>query len=445
MVRFRICSVLLLIAVFCFLPDGLLAETLFQQIGIASSPNSVGSGARAIGMGGAFIGIADDATAASWNPAGLIQLDKPELSIVGDYNYRKEEFSSSSRPEIDNTGKIDDIELNYFSVAYPFHFYRNMVISLNYQRLYDFKRSFDYRLNYSFAGLDLEQYKNYDQDGYIGALGLATAVQIIPKISFGVTLNIWTDKLLWENGWDATFNEHAVGAYSNGTSTTFDTHIKDKYSQFRGINANIGLLWDVNKYLTIGTVFKTPFEASLRHKYNYEQTQTISNVTSIVSQSRVKEDVDLDMPMSFGLGFAWRFSDAFSMDLDVYWTDWSEYMLTDDEGNEFSPIDGRPKSESNVDDTIQARLGAEYLFILEDKNIAIPVRAGIFYDPEPSEGSPEDFYGVSVGSGIAYNNFIFDIAYQLRWGDNVDTGNSIATSKADITQHLILASVILHF
>ena len=129
MVRFRICSVLLLIAVFCFLPDGLLAETLFQQIGIASSPNPVGSGARAIGMGGAFIGIADDATAASWNPAGLIQLDKPELSIVGDYNYRKEEFSSSSRPEIDNTGKIDDIELNYFSVAYPFYFYRNMVIS----------------------------------------------------------------------------------------------------------------------------------------------------------------------------------------------------------------------------------------------------------------------------------------------------------------------------
>ncbi|MCJ7810524.1 MAG: hypothetical protein MUP26_09715, partial [Desulfobulbaceae bacterium] len=41
---------------------------------IPSSPNPVGSGARALGMGGAFIAIADDATAASWNPAGLIQL-----------------------------------------------------------------------------------------------------------------------------------------------------------------------------------------------------------------------------------------------------------------------------------------------------------------------------------------------------------------------------------
>lgn len=31
----------------------------------------IGAGARALGMGGAFVGVADDATAAYWNPAGL--------------------------------------------------------------------------------------------------------------------------------------------------------------------------------------------------------------------------------------------------------------------------------------------------------------------------------------------------------------------------------------
>lgn len=35
---------------------------------------STGGGARALGMGGAFTGIADDATGAFWNPAGLTQL-----------------------------------------------------------------------------------------------------------------------------------------------------------------------------------------------------------------------------------------------------------------------------------------------------------------------------------------------------------------------------------
>src|SRR5262245_57375127 len=39
----------------------------------------VGAGARAIGMGGAFIAIADDASAAYWNPAGLPFLGKHEI------------------------------------------------------------------------------------------------------------------------------------------------------------------------------------------------------------------------------------------------------------------------------------------------------------------------------------------------------------------------------
>ena len=33
-------------------------------------------------MGNAFIAVSDDGTAASWNPAGLSQLRRPELSVV---------------------------------------------------------------------------------------------------------------------------------------------------------------------------------------------------------------------------------------------------------------------------------------------------------------------------------------------------------------------------
>jgi hypothetical protein len=43
---------------------------------------TIGVGARAIGMGGAFVAIADDATAPYWNPAGLGILSKKELSIT---------------------------------------------------------------------------------------------------------------------------------------------------------------------------------------------------------------------------------------------------------------------------------------------------------------------------------------------------------------------------
>lgn len=38
-------------------------------------------GARSLGFGGAFVALADDATAAYANPAGLVQLTRPEISI----------------------------------------------------------------------------------------------------------------------------------------------------------------------------------------------------------------------------------------------------------------------------------------------------------------------------------------------------------------------------
>jgi long-subunit fatty acid transport protein len=424
----------------------LQSATLFQEVGIASSPNPVGSGARAVGMGGAFIAVADDSTAASWNPAGLIQLERPEMSIVGEYYYRREKYSSDDRPEIDDTANVDDLNLNYLSVTYPFHFYKNIVVSLNYQRLYDFKRKFKYRLDISSGGLDVVQNKKFQQDGYLGAAGLAASIEILPSLSFGATLNIWTDELWWDNGWDENYKETAVGTI-NSVPTTTRTQIDEEYSRFRGVNANFGLLWNLNKYLTLGAVFKTPFEAELRHEFDLRQVQEFGPPVNdvITNEVSIKENVDLDMPLSYGLGLALRLSDSFTIAADVYRTDWSEFILEDSQGNKFSPISGRPKNESDVDDTIQARIGGEYLYISQDKNIVVPVRAGFFYDPEPKEGNPEDFFGVAVGSGIGYKQFIFDAAYQLRWGKDVDTDHRIPDSEADIYQHSFLASIIVHF
>lgn len=41
----------------------------------------LGAGARAVGMGGSFVSIADDASAVFWNPAGLARLSLPELDF----------------------------------------------------------------------------------------------------------------------------------------------------------------------------------------------------------------------------------------------------------------------------------------------------------------------------------------------------------------------------
>jgi len=448
MMRSKLWILFLVLAVpLIFSEADLHAFIIYQDISIASSPNPVGSGARAVGMGGAFIAVADDATAASWNPAGLVQLERPELSIVGDYVSRSADYSSLSHPEISNSTETDEYNLNYVSASYPFSYLnRNMVVSINYQKLYDFKFDVHYRferteqLSFPFESLTRSQDIDYSQDGNLGPLGLAYAVEITPRLSFGLTLNIWRDELLGrQNGWEETYRAHIEDVvrdvFGGITINTMDAHLADEYSDFSGENANFGVLWDMNKYLTIGAVIKTPFTAIIRHRH------TRADLPS----ENFEEEVKLKMPMSYGIGIAYRFSDEFTVDLDAYRTEWSKYTLTDGQGNEFDPITGRPKSESNVKDTTQVRIGGEYLFIQEEKNLVVPLRAGFYYDPEPADGKVEDFYGISVGSGIGYKEFIFDMAYQLRWGHQVDSGNLIANSKADVTQHLILASVIYHF
>jgi len=43
---------------------------------------AIGVGARALGMGGAYVGVADDSTAVYWNPAGLPKVKHVEISAI---------------------------------------------------------------------------------------------------------------------------------------------------------------------------------------------------------------------------------------------------------------------------------------------------------------------------------------------------------------------------
>ncbi len=431
-----------------------------QTVEISSSPNPVGSGARALGMGGAFIGVADDATAASWNPAGLIQLETPEVSIVGAYNHRTEDTTYQAFPEASGPQGVSTCEVNYFSLAYPFTLFdKNMIASLNFQHLYDFNKQVSF--SYSFIDtvgplLSLQNNIKYDQEGAFRTISPAFAFQVTPSLSFGLTLNFW-DHGLCENMWESNYRSHGSGTFV-GFPFKVQTRIDEKYEMdglrfdlfdpfhWHNVNFNVGLMWNINSVLTLGAVLKSPFQAKLHHDYEFDSTITFPTSPGSDSHNEIhrSESVKLDMPMSYGMGLALRLSDALTLDLDIYRTEWDDYVLHDAEGNELNPITGGLKAESKVDATTQVRMGGEYLIIGE--RTVIPLRAGIFYDPEPSEGSPDDFYGFSLGSGIAYKKIVFDIAYQYRFGRDVRTtrvGN--ADSSQDVDQHTVYMSVIYHF
>ena len=128
--------------------DGCIAAAALMAIATTAtaqdSLNRPGSGARAAGMGNAFIAVSDDGTAASWNPAGLSQLRAPEISVVHSVawrdlfleGYRTRDgsalFTALKTP---NTGA----DLEFASAAVPFTVAgRPVTVQVGWRRVYQF-------------------------------------------------------------------------------------------------------------------------------------------------------------------------------------------------------------------------------------------------------------------------------------------------------------------
>jgi len=74
-----------------------------------------------------------------------------------------------------------------------------------------------------------------------------------------------------------------------------------------------------------------------------------------------------------------------------------------------SPINKEIKSKAGIAQSTQVRISVEYL--VTGASSVIPVRMGVFYDPEPARGKVDDFYGASIGTGILFGDISFDIAF----------------------------------
>ena len=442
---------LMIIGVMC--PSVTLSQDTPVELGIslppslnfATSPNPVGSGARAAGKGFAFIAVADDATAASWNPGGLTQLQQPEVSIVGSYVIRFED-QNVTQPGVAVEGQtLDDLNLNYLSVVYPFElFKRNIILSLNVQRLFDLNGQTDVASR--FTNLTGLQQVHSEQSGGLWTISPAVAVQITPAFSVGAAFNIWPD--WFDNGWTQDVTVTGEGFVASGPNVvpfSSSGRIKEDYA-FEGFNVTVGFLWSINHIFTLGGVLRTPFTANVTRKHSSSLTVDLQDGSEpVTTRLDFKEELDMDMPLSYGLGVAARLSDAWTLSLDISRVHWSDFKLEQSTHDDVLLVEnGAPAGKGTAvlngasDDTTSVRLGAEYLWI--KRNLLIPFRAGFFYDPEPGDDGTDHFFGFALGSGITVQQFVFDLAYQFRTGK--------VTSEATETtvyQHQIYASMIYHF
>ncbi|HHT9144983.1 MAG TPA: OmpP1/FadL family transporter [Candidatus Wunengus sp. YC61] len=427
-----------------------LAQTSFAQFSLTppninSTPLPVGSGARAIGQGGAFIAVADDATAASWNPGALMQLERPELSVVGSFLSTQQDFDPGSTGWSLGDEAVSRGDLNYASVAYPFRVFRkNFVAALNYQQIYDFHMNLDFNQTIEDRtppALNYRQKINFESQGGVGALTPAISMLVVPKLSVGVAINFYTDEFFGNYAWKQSTRSVGSGNLA-GTNITTAYNSDTTFKNFQAINVTTGILWDIwekeDKLLTFGAVYDTPYTADVDRITNFKSISTFGQSTG-----HERKNFEVDYPMSLGLGLGFRYNDALSFSMDATWTDWSAFKQEDEDGVKSRPLGGA-SADRKIDDTYALRCGTEYLIF--GKKVIIPVRGGLFYDPRPSLDDPTDVYGFSVGSGITFKRFSLDGAYQFRWANDVDGEDfGLSGTKFDLNDHMFLASVIVYF
>jgi long-subunit fatty acid transport protein len=378
------------------------------QTDIPISPEPVGSGARALGQS-AFIAVADDATAASWNPAGLINLEKPEACFVGAWKVSTIDLTSTDPGTSYDENSWGLGEINFMSYAQPLQLFGNtdVVLSVNYHQVYDLGMEFNEESN------RLEETRS---EGAISAYSLAGGLSMpdYPEITIGASFNWYTQSLL--NGYVRKVKKTLYFSDPDYTYTTTET-----LDDLRGHNFTLGLLWDAyekqENLLTVGLVYHTAFTAEVEQEV---VTPRSSNV----------DDLDIDFPLSLGAGVNYRFCDEFSAAFDVQWTDWSEYKYTD-AGDTSTPSD----------DALAYRLGGEYLFLEGARESVFACRGGALYEPRPAWGEILPVYGLSAGVGWTLREqFSLDFAYQYRWGEK-----ELQDFEYKIREQFFVVSLIVYF
>jgi hypothetical protein len=378
----------------------------------------IGAGARPAGMGGAFTALADDAAAASFNPAGLALLVEPEVSVVGSALERTDSYSrfrTLSAPPVsfysDSEITFDTTSLNFAAVTLPIELARrNFCLQLSYHRLIDFtyegEREFtgaipDRGVSGAFA-------QRIAQSGDIHTYNLAAAYQFTQRLSLGVNLS-W-----WDGAWEF---QTSNGVVEPGANELFFTYRQE--NEISGFNWNAGLLLRY-RYLNLGAMYRAAFDADYATDSEFAANFGVPAITEPEIAG------PLAWPDSWTFGIAIKPFDTWTITAD-----WARYNWSGMEFHGVGPekvgtvnfFDLEPPEYSETPDLDVWRFGTEYTLFAG--RTAIALRAGYFDEPQPQrvpiEGNEASYEGYSAGIGIAAGRFRIDLAYQERVGSAIVT------------------------
>ena len=378
---------------------------LFSMSVVASGFEISGIGAKARGMSGAYRAIADDWSAAYYNPAGYAKIYDNQIGGSSAFVHNRYQVSPYYRWNgvyesgiYNDQDNVNDHEIlsnpsGGFVIRLPLFGEISTGLSA-YQlfdqnlswNLYDFPKAYNDQLH-----LPNDQYSvNLD----VVAFQLTLAREFMEeKLSLGLGLQILRADLKYTNVY---FRDNPY--YDPLVPNPVADRPWDKITQWNkddgngyGYGLNFGILYDVNESLKFGLNARVPFDITVDGTSSLEFFMPkIDDVDSLgiapgtpgylfVAGQRVIDtadfEVDLKLPTSFGLGIAYQVNEKFLVSFDAEYTLWSKY-----EGLNFLYSNHRGLPSLAIDDSIPYNFFTSDVSNLVEWENAGKFAFGLLYD-----------------------------------------------------------------
>ncbi|MDE3058213.1 MAG: outer membrane protein transport protein [Bacteroidota bacterium] len=434
-----------------------------------------GVGARAMGMGNAYIGVADDYTAVFWNPAGLAQMRRLEITGGIMNNGVNNDSYFLGNPLNSSTEKNSATSLNDLGFVFPFPTIRgSLVFAFGYSRVKDFTSVVDFNGFNARSSIIPSLYDNdpaYDipyqvyledttgytpirdsvnqsgearESGGVGNWAFSGAMDVQKNLSFGITINLLTGSYNYIRNYLETDAKNKYQTFPwDFKKFYYDSNVSDDIS---GINAMFGVMYRLEDKARFGLTLKTPTSISIRESYTnsgqsvfddnsgYQYSYTVDNNTyGVVS------------PWVFGFGASVIPVNGLLLAADIQYADWSQIQWKDNVDLENNPTNGNSAMKHLFRATTNVHVGGEF----QIPGTGVSLRAGYYRDPSKFDGDPSsyDLTAVTGGVGILLQNDVlldgaiafgsmktYHVNYIDYYGiDNSRTDETVKTTNVNFT------------
>ncbi|HUL43980.1 MAG TPA: outer membrane protein transport protein [Bacteroidota bacterium] len=443
----------------------------------------LGVGARALGMGTAYTGVANDFSATYWNPAGLAQMRLSEVSFgLGNVATGDQSSFFNNSQNFNNSST----SINGAGFVYPFPTDRgSLVVAVGYGRQANFTSGLsfsgfnpnssiiqtwapdgqstvqspsgnlawelylantdslgpnDFRWDSQIKG-NLTQSGKVLEDGGMNTFSVAIASEAARDWDVGITLNFLTGSYAYtRNYYEDDFNNlHSTFPFDLTSLSLLETVNSD----FSGFSATLGMLYKF-KNSRFGLTVKTPSWITVKETFSQQGTSLFDDNFS-ASYATVlggTDEYDITTPFVFSAGFS-QIIQNLMLTGAIDYTDYTqmEFRNTDNQ----SLLDYNTQIKQEFRQAANFRVGGEY----EIPDVGLRLRAGYAYLMSPYAGDPSSFARKYITGGLGFiidNSVAIDLGYAHgSWDTFIYNYDATSQVNESITTNDLIGTVSYRF